>query len=95
MGLYLKPAYVIYWWFNAEDIGYRTFRPESVSARKNMDVSAKSMDDSAKQYRRFGKKMDVSAKYIFNSFTESDIIIISRGNHRLNGVRSVDTLMYN
>ena len=28
--------------------GYRTFRPGYVSARKNMDVSAKSMDDSAK-----------------------------------------------
>ena len=74
-------------------LGYRTFRPGSVSARKNMDVSAKRMDDSAKQYRRFGQKKDVSAKYIFNSFTESDII--SRGNHRLNCVRSVDTLMYN
>ena len=36
--------------------------------------------------------MDVSAKYIFNSFTESDIII-SRGNHRLNCVRSLDKLM--
>ena len=40
--------------------------------------------------------IDVSAIYIyiFNSFTESDIII-SRGNHRLNCVRSVDKLMYN
>ena len=38
------------------------------------------MNDSA-------KKMNVSAKYIYNSFTELDIII-SRGNHRLNFVRS-------
>ena len=36
--------------------GYRTFRPRSVSARKNMDVSAKSMDDSAKNDERFGQK---------------------------------------
>ena len=36
--------------------GYRTFRPGSVSARKNMDVSAKSMDDSAKNDERFGQK---------------------------------------
>ena len=35
---------------------YRTFRPGSVSARKNMDVSAKSMDDSAKKDERFGQK---------------------------------------
>ena len=45
-------------------------------------------------YFKKAKKMDVSAKYILNSFTESDIII-SRGNHRLNCVRSVDKLMYN
>ena len=37
-------------------MGYRTFRPGSVSARKNMDVSAKSMDDSAKNDERFGQK---------------------------------------
>ena len=36
--------------------GYRTFRPGSVSARKDMDVSAKSMDDSAKNDERFGQK---------------------------------------
>ena len=56
-----------------------TFRPKAWTIRpNNIDVSA--------------KKMDVSAKYIFNSFTESDIII-SRGNHQLNCVRSLDKLM--
>ena len=36
--------------------GYRTFRPGSVSATKNMDVSVKSMDDLAKNDERFGQK---------------------------------------
>ena len=36
--------------------GYRTFRPGSVSARKKMNDSAKSMDDSAKKDERFGQE---------------------------------------
>ena len=45
------------------------------------------MNDSAKNMNDSAKKMNVSAKYIYNSFTQLDIII-SRGNHRLNFVRS-------
>ena len=50
-------------------LGYGTFWPGSVLARKNMDVSAKSMDVSFRltKYRRFGQN-------VFNMFTESDII---------------------
>ena len=59
-----------------------------------MDVSAKSMDDSAKKYERFGQKRGTFRPNIYLTFTESDIII-SRGHLRLNFVRSVDKLMYN
>ena len=52
--------------------GYRTFRPGSVSARKNMDVSAKSMDDSAKNDERVGQKTWTFRPNIFNSFTETN-----------------------
>ena len=55
--------------------GYRTLRPGSVSARKNMDVSAKGMDDSAKNDERFGQKIWTFRPnnfYIFNSFSETN-----------------------
>ena len=48
-------------------LGYGTFRPGSVLARKNMDVSAKIMTFRLTKYRRFGQN-------VFNMFTESDII---------------------
>ena len=37
-------------------LGYGTFRPGSVLARKNMDVSAKSMDVSANKILTFRPK---------------------------------------
>ena len=42
---------------NRGPTGYRTFRPGSVSVRKNMAFSTKSMDDSAKNDERFGQKI--------------------------------------
>ena len=57
-------------------IGYRTFRPGSVSARKNMDVSAKSMDDSAKKDERFGQKRWTFRPNIYLIVLQSRILLL-------------------
>ena len=69
--------------------GQVPFRPEKKGTfrPKAWTIRPRKMNDSAKKYERFGQKNERFGQIYYNSFTELDIII-SRGNHRLNFVRS-------